>query len=362
MRRLFGRVRDELTCTRSGVSPSGSTVIGADIPRKRNALEKRGVTKGVKKSRVGARYEPLSPVKLGGRNSPALKGSLLTFESSPSAELKPSREDDIPFSVTSRPLSAPLHGDVLSPSNLQPPDSSSAICSISPHDARQDIQTGVSLQSTPGSNFVPKRRRARNPSRDSATRKSRLSPLASAAPTTPPTAPRIMDTGMDRFDVGGGEVQAELTSPNLAEELELQKLFHDQRRSTRTKRSVTYEGWDDELEAPSPKRTKLTVPSSIKVTDRPRSKKAKSAVFHCSFPLCTATFTRQNDLVRHLRNSSAHSSTSDAQDDEDKRCAHCNRKLSRADARRRHEISGACGKRNTKNKPGHPAESYISFS
>ncbi|KAF8053854.1 hypothetical protein FPV67DRAFT_1461950, partial [Lyophyllum atratum] len=60
-----------------GYFPVDSTVIGADIPRKRNSLEKRGVTKGVKKSRVGARYEPLSPVKLGGRNSPALKGSLL---------------------------------------------------------------------------------------------------------------------------------------------------------------------------------------------------------------------------------------------------------------------------------------------
>ncbi|KAF9039435.1 hypothetical protein BDZ89DRAFT_1060878 [Hymenopellis radicata] len=66
--------------------------------------------------------------------------------------------------------------------------------------------------------------------------------------------------------------------------------------------------------------------------------------YPCSVAGCTKTFTRRNDVERHIKSSGAHPEIKIV--DESKRCKHCGTDLSRADARLRHERTNACGKRN----------------
>ncbi len=66
--------------------------------------------------------------------------------------------------------------------------------------------------------------------------------------------------------------------------------------------------------------------------------------YPCTVAGCTKTFTRRNDVERHIKSSGAHPEIKIV--DESKRCKHCGTDLSRADARLRHERTNACGKRN----------------
>ncbi|KAJ8462654.1 hypothetical protein ONZ45_g17860 [Pleurotus djamor] len=66
--------------------------------------------------------------------------------------------------------------------------------------------------------------------------------------------------------------------------------------------------------------------------------------FVCPEPWCGSTFSRRGDVKRHVKNAAAHV-TSLAQLDERARCSKCGENLSRADARKRHELKGSCGKR-----------------
>ncbi|KAJ7594952.1 hypothetical protein C8J56DRAFT_1044668 [Mycena floridula] len=76
-------------------------------------------------------------------------------------------------------------------------------------------------------------------------------------------------------------------------------------------------------------------------------KKRKAGRFKCTVVWCKETFTRRNDVNRHLKNAAVHRNREGAGEDDgdDKRCKFCNADLSRADARVRHERAGACGKR-----------------
>jgi len=82
-----------------------------------------------------------------------------------------------------------------------------------------------------------------------------------------------------------------------------------------------------------------------------RGKKTDKKVYHCPKPGCTATFTRSNDVTRHLLNASVHKWTAG---DTSTRCRKCGEELSRPDARKRHELKDSCGKRKINRKPPHP--------
>lgn len=66
--------------------------------------------------------------------------------------------------------------------------------------------------------------------------------------------------------------------------------------------------------------------------------------YPCTVEGCTKTFTRRNDVERHMKSSAAHPELKNA--DDTKKCGLCGTDLSRADARLRHERTNACGKRN----------------
>lgn len=65
--------------------------------------------------------------------------------------------------------------------------------------------------------------------------------------------------------------------------------------------------------------------------------------FPCPAPWCIASFTRANDAERHFKNAAIHRDV--ANSDSSTRCRKCGEELSRLDARKRHELRGACGKR-----------------
>ncbi|KAF6760307.1 hypothetical protein DFP72DRAFT_102300 [Ephemerocybe angulata] len=90
--------------------------------------------------------------------------------------------------------------------------------------------------------------------------------------------------------------------------------------------------------------------SSPNKAAKPRAPKASTGApkpFKCEFPGCNATFTRKNDVQRHMKSASAHRNfEQEAKGDfDDKKCPRCGRILSREDSARRHFESGACGKR-----------------
>ena len=84
---------------------------------------------------------------------------------------------------------------------------------------------------------------------------------------------------------------------------------------------------------------------------RKRSDKGKSPRFPCPEKWCDKTFSRSNDVLRHLLNASEHKH---ANGDTSTCCQKCGEELSRPDARRRHERKGSCGKRKINRKPPHP--------
>ena len=76
--------------------------------------------------------------------------------------------------------------------------------------------------------------------------------------------------------------------------------------------------------------------------------------FACEVRGCPATFTRRNDVERHMKSAAAHRNYKQEWVDMQKnqapalnafRCEKCHRILSRADSAKRHMESGACGKR-----------------
>ncbi|TEB38350.1 hypothetical protein FA13DRAFT_1786141 [Coprinellus micaceus] len=76
--------------------------------------------------------------------------------------------------------------------------------------------------------------------------------------------------------------------------------------------------------------------------------------FACEVKGCPATFTRRNDVERHMKSAAAHRNYAQEWADMQKnqapalnafRCEKCHRILSRADSAKRHMESGACGKR-----------------
>lgn len=66
----------------------------------------------------------------------------------------------------------------------------------------------------------------------------------------------------------------------------------------------------------------------------------------CPYKWCKSTFTRSNDLARHLTTASMHRERVHV--DPSKRCRLCGEEFSRSDARNRHEIKRSCGKKRTR--------------
>ncbi|KAF8891762.1 hypothetical protein BD779DRAFT_1670727 [Infundibulicybe gibba] len=72
----------------------------------------------------------------------------------------------------------------------------------------------------------------------------------------------------------------------------------------------------------------------------------------CPIAGCGETFTRRNDVLRHQRNAAKHRGIFRQNQDEESRtrCKFCGEELSRADARKRHELKASCGKRTIRKK------------
>ncbi|KAK1230483.1 hypothetical protein PQX77_006411 [Marasmius sp. AFHP31] len=104
------------------------------------------------------------------------------------------------------------------------------------------------------------------------------------------------------------------------------------------------EEWDPGAENPS----KGNVSGSPTV-----KKKRKTNRYPCLVAGCKETFTRKNDVRRHVMNAAIHRDSPEALKLQNKdkdiptRCTYCNADLSRPDARMRHERTSACGKRTT---------------
>jgi len=88
--------------------------------------------------------------------------------------------------------------------------------------------------------------------------------------------------------------------------------------------------------------------------DSSAKKRRKINRYPCPVPNCKETFTRRNDVRRHVRNAAVHRDQPDAlailgevAGDISTRCKYCGTDLSRSDARMRHERASACGKRTT---------------
>lgn len=110
---------------------------------------------------------------------------------------------------------------------------------------------------------------------------------------------------------------------------------------------------DDDLEIDPEQQDDQLGKSSTSTPLKGPKKKRKVGRFKCLEPWCKETFTRRNDVTRHLKNAAVHRARDGNQTverDSDKRCKFCNADLSRSDARARHERAGACGKRSVPRK------------
>lgn len=91
----------------------------------------------------------------------------------------------------------------------------------------------------------------------------------------------------------------------------------------------------------------------VTAAPKPTGKKRKVNRYECPVPLCKETFTRRNDVRRHIKNAAIHRDSPEALAllgeavGTGTRCKFCNADLSRSDARMRHERASACGKRTT---------------
>ncbi|KAJ7690763.1 hypothetical protein B0H17DRAFT_1201593 [Mycena rosella] len=73
----------------------------------------------------------------------------------------------------------------------------------------------------------------------------------------------------------------------------------------------------------------------------------------CTVPGCWESFTRFNDVQRHIKNAAIHKGTTqqaEALAASSTVCKYCGEELSRADAARRHELKSSCGKRTIRRK------------
>ncbi|KAG7091012.1 hypothetical protein E1B28_010075 [Marasmius oreades] len=102
------------------------------------------------------------------------------------------------------------------------------------------------------------------------------------------------------------------------------------------------EDWEPEASSP-PRADGLQDDPAVK-------KKRKTNRYPCPIGGCKETFTRKNDVRRHIQNAAVHRGSVEAiqwQSKAGTRCTLCNADLSRSDARMRHERTSACGKRTT---------------
>ncbi|KAJ6593534.1 hypothetical protein B0H19DRAFT_1090815 [Mycena capillaripes] len=88
---------------------------------------------------------------------------------------------------------------------------------------------------------------------------------------------------------------------------------------------------------------------------RPRKKAGRVALKRhpCTVPGCTESFTRLNDVLRHVKNAAIHKGSTqqaEALAASSTLCKYCGEELSRADAARRHELKASCGKRTIRRK------------
>jgi hypothetical protein len=74
--------------------------------------------------------------------------------------------------------------------------------------------------------------------------------------------------------------------------------------------------------------------------------------FRCPASWCEKSFTRPGDAQRHFQNAAIHRPPT--KKGSNTRCRKCGEELSRADARKRHELRDACGKRRIVHKPPGP--------
>lgn len=84
--------------------------------------------------------------------------------------------------------------------------------------------------------------------------------------------------------------------------------------------------------------------------DRTVEEIVKARKYYCPAVWCGQSFSRPGDADRHFKTAAIHRSL----DDRDTRCTKCGEELSRADARKRHELKDACGKRRIVRKPPGP--------
>ncbi|KAJ6495756.1 hypothetical protein C8R47DRAFT_371150 [Mycena vitilis] len=88
---------------------------------------------------------------------------------------------------------------------------------------------------------------------------------------------------------------------------------------------------------------------------RPRKKALSVAPKRhpCTVPGCSESFTRPNDVLRHVKNAAVHKGSSqqaEALAASSTLCKYCGEELSRPDAARRHELKASCGKRTIRRK------------
>ncbi|KAG6841383.1 hypothetical protein C0991_011723 [Blastosporella zonata] len=69
-------------------------------------------------------------------------------------------------------------------------------------------------------------------------------------------------------------------------------------------------------------------------------------IIHCPHTWCTSTFTRSNDLARHLTTALTHKEPAPV--DPSKVCRMCGEEFSRSDARNRHELKRSCRRKRTR--------------
>lgn len=120
------------------------------------------------------------------------------------------------------------------------------------------------------------------------------------------------------------------------------------RRRKNAKRSKSYH--DDNLDEDEEYEVFVDV-----MDTRPRKRTTRGAPKRhpCPVPGCSESFTRLNDVLRHVKNAGIHKGTpqqAEALAASSTLCKYCGEELSRADAARRHEAKGSCGKRTIRKK------------
>lgn len=135
------------------------------------------------------------------------------------------------------------------------------------------------------------------------------------------------------------------TMPAL-NQIVLEEYPQDPQHRRTTKRTGTYSEDDEDFDDPL-----------VDADARPRKRTTAQAApkrHPCTVPGCTESFTRLNDVLRHIKNAAIHKGTTqqaEALAASSTLCKYCGEELSRADAARRHELKASCGKRTIRRKP-----------